>query len=270
MIAHCQIYVMGRGFIPIGEVSPGDRVYRLNGLTPEIGKVDSIGSEFINDRIYMVKTGLQQIVATEDTRYLYNSEINGHKYIAFNQIDKLTPNKEYQANKFLPVLSTPMFRDVRQCSNRELEYLARCLALQWPLNEDEFFSISERMTGDDAFVFIDLLEHWCSETPGLGFFGKLNRKSRAFFFGNKQVCNEICRLACLTGYCTMMYESENGHVIQIFFEGSPIPGNAPKNEKYFRVQHYGNVYNLNSSNLPVFGRFGTRAYYLPCTSTLNM
>ena len=270
MIVQCQIYVLGKGFIPVDEVSPGDQVYRLNGMKPEVGQVDSVSSEIVNDRLYHIQTGLQQVIATEDTRYPYYSEENGLRYIAFNQIERLTPNKEYSSTKFLPVLSMPMFEGTRTCSDQELEYLVRMMVLEKiSLNLKEFFSISTRMNGDDAFVFIDILEHWASVTPGAGFFGRNNRKSRAFFFLNKEVSEEICRLACLVGCCTMMYESESGYALQIFFEGMPIPGNVPKNEKYKRAHYYGPVYNLNSNNLPVFGRYGTRAYYLPFTSTLN-
>lgn len=270
MITSCDIYIVGRGFIPIDTVSPGDRVYRLNGLKPEIGRVGSVGSEHINKTINVVRTGLQQVEATEDTRFFYNSDVHGAKYIAFNQIERLTPNKEYIANKYLPVLSMPQFSETRNCTDQELEYLTRMLAVEYlAYDEDKFFEISSRMTGDDAFVFIYLLEHWVSEHPGMGMFGKLNRKSRAFFFHSGKLCDEICRLACLTGYCSMVNEFEGGFVLQIFFDGMPIPGNMPKNEKYFKKHHYGLVYNINSGNMPVFGRWGSRAYYLPFTSTLN-
>lgn len=270
MIARSLIYIVGRGFVPIDEVSPGDKVYRLNGLKPEVGTVDSITSEFVNDRIYSIRSGLHHIDATADTRYLYNSEAHGYKYIPFGEISNLTPNKEYLDTKYLPVLARPSFSDVRGCTNQELEYLARLMIFENRVFDRELFlSFTERMTGDDAFIFIDLLEHWISVTPGQGMFGKLNRKSRAFFFENGLVCDEICRLACMTGYCTLLTEHDTGFVLQIFFEGSPIPGSTPKNEKYLRRHYYGNVYNLNSGNMPVFGRFGARAFYLPCTSSLN-
>lgn len=270
MIVPCDIYVVGRSFIPIECVSPGDRVYRLGAKGPEIGRVNSISSHMINARIDVVRTGMQQIDATNDTRYLYTSETHGQKLIAFNQIDRLTPNKEYIPGKYLPVLSMPFFTSTRECSDQEIEFLARMLAVERiAYNQEKFLSISQRMTGDDAFVFVDLLEHWTSEHPGVGMFGKLNRKSRAFFFKSKTLCDEISRLACLAGYCTMLTGYEGGYVQQIFFDGVAIPGNTPKNEKYMRKQYFGNVYNLNSDNRPVFGRFGARAYYLPCTSTMN-
>lgn len=270
MIVPCDIYVVGRSFIPIECVSPGDRVYSLNNGKPEITRVDSITSVVINGRINSVKTGLQQIEASDDTRYLYKSDINGLRYIAFNQIERLTPNKEYIPNKFLPVLSMPDFKGIRGCSDQEIEYLARMLVRErTSYDRAIFFEISSRMTGDDAFIFIDVLEHWCSETPGVGIFGKLNRKSRAFFFHHKEVCDEISRLACLTGYCTMFNEYEGGYVLQVFFEGIPIPGRVPKTEKYTKKQYYGNLFNLNAKNRPIFGRFGSRSYYLPCTSVLN-
>lgn len=269
MIAQAQIYVVGRGFIPIEFVSPGDRVYRLNGLQPEIGRVESISSEFINDKINSVNTGLQSIEATYDTRYLYLSDDLGVKYLAFEQIDSYTPNKEYISNKYLPVLSMPFFVGSRNKTDQTLEFLARMFALSRYVDKDLFLQECKDFTGEDAFVFIDLLEHWASDHPGLGAFGKLNRKSRAFFIKSRIVGDEISRLACLAGMSTMVNDSPAGVVVQIFFDGRPVPGDVPKTQKYTKKHYCGNVYNLNSANMPVFGRFGTRAYYLPCTSVLN-
>lgn len=269
MIAEAKIYVVGRGFVPIGFVSPGDRVYRLNGLQPEIGRVESISSEFINQKINVIHTGIQSIEATQDTRYLYLSDDHGVKYLAFEQIDSYTPNKEYDSRKYLPILSMPFFEGKRNKTDQELEFFSRMFTSSRFLDQDLFLKESKAFTGEDAFIFIDLLEHWASDHPGLGAFGKLNRKSRAFYMREQIVADEISRLACLAGMSTMVVSSPAGVLVQIFFDGRPIPGDVPKTQKYTKKHYCGTVYSLNSANMPIFGRFGTRAYYLPCTSILN-
>lgn len=271
MIVDCHIYIIGKGFVKASEVSPGDRVYTLKGLQPEIDTVESVTSEYIYKNVNVIQTGIQYSEATDDARYLYLSETHGYEYLPFNKIESYTPNKEYIADKYLPVLSTPFYQGYRSCSNSELEYLARSLSLGWiGCDRNEFIEISHRMTGEDAFVFVDLFEHWASDHPGLGKFGKLNRKSRAFFLSDKLLADEISRVAMLAGLCTMVSEHDRGAVLQIFLDGIPVPGDVPKTMKYRKKEYRGNVFNINCKNRPIFGRIERRAYYLPCTSTINV
>lgn len=268
MIVDCQIYIIGKGFVNVAEVTPGDSVYTLNELRPEIAPVESVSSEFINQQIDVIQTGLQYVEATPDTRYLYVSEVHGCEYIRFQDIESYTPNKEYVSYKHLPVLSAPYYTGVRGCTDQELEFLARSLAVGY--DPGSFYDISRRMSGDDAFVFVDLFEHWVSDHPGLGKFGKLNRKSRAFFLPDNTIADEISRLACLAGLCTMVSQHDRGTVIQIFMDGIPVPGDVPKTMKYRKKQYRGNVYNVNCKNRPIFGRIERRSFYLPFTSTFNV
>ena len=268
MIVDCDVYVVGRGFIHVSDVSPGDRVYTLNGLVPEISRVQEVQSEFIRQSIHRISTGMQRIEATKDTLYLYVSEINGLKYIKFAQIDKLTPNKEYRDNKYLPVLGGFMGGD-RNFSDQQLEEITRLLLLRAPSCADKIPVLASQATGTDAFVFMDLVEHWLSDNPGIGRFGKLNRKSRAFFFNYDSYVDDFCLLAMKAGWLTQIDKLPgDGAAVNVFYDSSPVPGDVPKNEKYVNKYYVGNVYGINSHNRPIWGRFERRAYFLPFTSDL--
>ena len=268
MITQCDVYVIGQGFIPVQDVSPGDKVYTLKGMTPEIARVESVGSEFISKTIHRIHTGIQQVEATEDTRYLYVSEAYGPKYISFRQIDQMTPNKEAIPTKYLPVLGAPFFQGNRSFSDQYLEQLARMMTLRKDAT-GMLREVADGATGEDAFVFIDLIEHWASDHPGLGRFGKLNRKSRAFYFYDNDWVDEFRRLAMLAGWCTLAESFDHGTAVQVAYDGVFVPGDVPKTQKYGKKLYRGNVFRIDAKNRPIYGRFGSRAYYLPFTSSLN-
>lgn len=269
MIVDCDVYVVNQGFIPVADVCPGDKVFSLNAGKPEIIPVDRVYSEFINKPIDRIRTGIQQSDATEDTRYLYWSEDNGYRYIAFNKIEEMTPNKEYQPNKYLPVLGGPLFTGQRNFTDSEIESVVRKMAMSHPQSGRELSTLAELASGEDAFIFIDLIEHWMSHHPGLGKFGKLNRKARVFYLYDGSLVDNFRKLAMMAGWCTLAEPLNRGAAVQVVFDSVMIPGDVPKNQKYVRVHYRGNVYGINAKNRPIYGRFGSRAYYLPFASVLN-
>lgn len=261
MIIPCEIFIVDRGFVPVDQVSPGDLVYTLDGMTPVISPVESLRSEYIRQTIHKISSGMNQIEATPKTRYPYHSEDFGYKLLSFVEIQELTPNKTYATNKFLPALGVPFWADRRNLSDQEIESLARSLTVNSV--PDDFFLRASNMTGEDAFVFWDLLEHWYSVTSGTGRFGKLNRKTRAFKVYDQRMTDELSRIAMLAGYPTMYTYDEHVRYLVVQFDGRPVPGDVPKTQKYTHTFYVGNVYCVNAGNKPVFGRCMDRAVYLP-------
>lgn len=265
MIIPCEIFIVDRGFVPVDQVSPGDLVYTLDGMTPVISPVESLRSEYIRQTIHKISSGMNQIEATPNTRYPYYSEDFGYKLLSFQDIQHLTPNKEYATNKYLPVLTTPFWSGSRKLSDQEVESLARQIVVE--SIGDDFYVKTSAMTGEDAFVFWDVLEHWYSVTSGTGRFGKLNRKTRAFKMHGLRMVDELSRIAMLAGYPTMFTYDERVRYLVVQFDGRPVPGDVPKTQKYTHTFYVGNVYHVNADNRPIFGRVMDRTYFLPMTQS---
>lgn len=267
--AQCDIYVVGQGFRKAESLTPGNQVYTLDGSgKPEIVPVDSISTDFVSGKINSIDSGAHNVDLTDDARLLYFSEQYGHKYISFNQIPSMTPNKEYIAGKYLPVLSSIETSEAR-CSLTELEYVARMLAVD-EVDYASFKVIVDRCSGSDALVLIDMLEFWCSFAPGQGWFERAQVKSRSHAVTSTLVLDELCRMAALAGFTAA--ETTMGPALygfKVSYESMPIPGSRPKNEKYFKKYHSGLMVNINARNRPILGRSKNRVFYLPTTSVLN-
>lgn len=261
MIIGSELYVIGRGFIPVLDVSPGDRVYTLNGRKVEIEKVESTSCYFISKQIDRIDAGMQNVSVTDDARFLYYSEVHGEKYISFKEIHSHTPNKEYVPDKYLPVLSWTAHAGCRNVDDATIEYLVRCITLDVSID----MTIFDSFTGEDSLVFIHLLEHWLSIAPGTGYFGRVNVKARAHLIKDKNLRDEVCRIAALAGFTSFC----NDAFAVINYESMPVPGSRPKSQKYVRTYYRGNAVNIQAKNRPILGRSDRgKIFYLPCTTAM--
>lgn len=266
-----KLYVIGQGFSELHNVTPGDKVYSLDGLRVEIVQVEAVESTFISAKINSIHAGQQNVDATNDARYLYHSDKFGNKYLSFSEIPGNTPNKEYSETKYLPVLSYPYMTGERRATDSELEFLARMLSAgKRHYDLDAFLNISKRCQGDDALMFIDLLEHWVSESPGAGNFGRVHVKSRMHIVWDRMIADEISRLAVLAGFTCTEILFPGCIALKISYESMPVPGSIPKNQKYLQAFYRGLAYNIKcEGNRPIMGMSRGRYFYLPTTSTLN-
>lgn len=271
ILSSCQIYVLGRGFIPALDVTPGDVVVSLAGKRTENVEVTSVESRFVNTRANYVDSGQHNVSTTDDALFLYHSETKGTRYVRFPEISKITPNKEAKETDFLPILSYLHSDGGRNLTDDEAEYLARVVATErWSYDRQEFFSLSSLCTGEDALAFNHFLEHWASQSPGSGWFGRANVKARMVKIADKELIREVARLAVYAGY-TCTFIDIGTTAININYASMPAPGSRPKNEKYKRRHYRGNVVNINAQNRPLLGISDTnRCFYLPCSSTLNL
>ena len=264
----CFIYVIGRGFISPSELAPQDRVYTLDGLRVVEDEISSVTSEYVYEKICVVDAGQQNVSVTSDTRFLYHSDRHGSRLISFNDIPKLTPNKDYNERYYLPVLSNPYLAGSRNTSDVDVEYIARMIATE-DVDEKSFKEIVSRCTGEDALALIDMLEFWASDDPGIGWFGRAQVKARLHYITSEYVMNELARIAVLAGYTATTKIVESGFWLFVSYESRPIPGSRPKNEKYYVQNYMGNVYLINAGNKPVLGKSRDRVFYLPTSSTIN-
>lgn len=267
-----KIYVVGKGFIDTDLVSPGDMVYALGSdLKPCIEPVLSISSEFIYQKINIVDSGQHNIDTTDDTRFLYYSDLYGAKYLKFSEIPKHTQDKAYSESKYLPVLSTPFLAGERRHSNSELEYIARMLAVE-DYDIASFKSIVDNCTGEDALALVDMLEFWLSSDPGTGWFGRVQVKARAHKIKNQYIAYEIARIAVMAGFTSRISvdPASDSWFIRISYESRPIAGSRPKIEKYKTANYFGNVYLINARNKAILGLSKNRCFYLAATSTLSV
>lgn len=263
----CSIYVVDRGFIEISEVSPGDKVYTLDGFESSIKSVDSIRSEFISSRLNHIDSGQHNVIITDGSLSQYYSETNGFKYLRFSEIPSHTRDKTYQANKYLPVLSWLHSGD-RNCTDRELESVARMVLVK-RFDRDKFDSIIYRCSGLDALALVDFLEFWCSESPGKGWFDRAQVKSRTHQIDDLHFRDELARIAVMAGYTAAFSTFEKDkYALRINFESMPIPGSRPKNEKYYYTYYTGLAYSVSAENLPIMGKSRNRIFYLPTTEML--
>ena len=265
---HCDLYVLGRGFVKALDLNVQDKVYSLDGAGQvEITEVESVSSEYISGKINRIDSGAHNVDLTDDARSLYYSENHGYKLISFNQIPAMTPNKDFQPNKYLPVLSSRE-SGPPNCSLTELEYVARMLAVH-QVDRPSFDNIINRCSGSDALVLIDMLEFWCSFSPGTGWFERAQVKSRSHEVRDRHILDELSRVAVLAGFTAATTELDQERFgLKVSYEPSPIPGSRPKNEKYFKTYYTGNIVNINAKNRPIMGRSRNRIFYLPTSSTL--
>lgn len=263
----CNIYVIDRGFVSPDEVSPGDKVYVLDGFDVKVKSVEAVHSDFISDRIYRIDSGQHNVVITSDALSLYYSEVHGFKYLRFEDIPSHTRDKTYQANKYLPVLSWPA-PGKRKCSNVELETLARMILVH-RYERDLLDDIMSRCTGSDCLALVDLLEFWCSESPGEGWFDRAQVKARTHRINDPHFRDELAKAAVLAGYTAAFSEfSPRKYGLRINYESMPIPGSRPKTEKYYYTYYTGMVYSINAGNLPILGSSLGRVFYLPTRSDI--
>ena len=259
---NCDIYVVDKGFVNPADLSPGDKVYTLDGFKVEIKPLNSIRSEFVSSRLNRIDAGPHNIVLTDDAELLYYSEIHGFKYIKFNQIPGHTRDKAYWPDKYLPVLSWPESGS-RARSNVELEYIAR-MVLSREYDHGSFKSIIRGCTGSDCLALIDFLEFWCSESPGKGWFDRAQVKARTHVILDKYICEELAKVAVLAGFTAGIDKFDvRTFALRVNYESMPIPGSRPKNEKYYHEYYTGLVYDINAGNLSILGRSRDRIFYLP-------
>lgn len=269
MISQSEIYVIGKGFVKPEDLTIGNQVYTLDNDKVVIEPITAVRSEFVSARLNRIDSGAHNVLITPDALSLYQSEVYGYKYLTFDQIPAFTADKEYRATKYVPVLSIPE-SSPRQISDGELEWIARSLLVH-DYETKRFDDIMARVSGLDCLVLIDMLEFWCSITPGQGWFDRAQVKARSHKVNDKHWLDELCRAAALAGYTASTSEFRPyEYGLRVNYESKPIPGSRPKNEKYYKQHYTGMVYNCNASNKPILGRsLGGRTFYLPTRSTLQ-
>ena len=258
MLAEIKPYVIGKGLTDPSDLMVGDLVYTLdNQLNININPVESVSMDFYSGRINVVKSGQNQSLSTDSTRFMY---VIGDleytvKYAKWQEIPQITPNKEVRSDKHLPVLS---FLDnfERQYSDQFLDGLARKIYLG-ELTHDTDRATIVGMRGQDGIVLITLMEEYFSESPGKGKYGRASVKDRLFYIPQRWITEEIARLAVLSGYTAQIVDPSIG-AIQVNFESTPIPGSIPKNQKYYKEPFANYVYGIDAGNLPILGRSLTK------------
>jgi hypothetical protein len=269
MIAQSEIYVVGKGFVKPEDLFVGDQVYTLDNDKVDIEPITAVQSEFVSALLDRIDSGAHNVLMTPDALSLYHSEIYGYKYLKFGQIPNFTADKEYRSVKYVPVLTTPE-SSPRQISDSDLEWIARSLLVH-DYDRPKFDDIMARVSGLDCLVLIDMLEFWCSITPGQGWFDRAQVKARSHPIYDRHFLDELCRAGVLAGYTASTSNfNQFQYALRVNYESRPIPGSRPKNEKYYKQHYTGMVYNCNASNKPILGRsLGGRTFYLPTRSTLQ-
>lgn len=258
MLAQIKPYVIGKGLTDPFDLNIGDEVYTIDkNLNIDIKPISSISIDFHVGRINVVKSGQNQSLSTDSNRFLY---VKGDlkyetKFASWAEIPEITPNKDIQPTKYLPVLSF-LDNHERQCSDVFLDGLARKVFLGELTIDSDCASI-KKMRGRDGIVLITLMEEYFSDAPGKGKYGRASVKDRLFYIPQKWMVEEIARLAVLSGYTAQIVDKSIG-AIQINFESTPIPGSVPKNEKYYKEPFADHVYAINAGNLPILGRSLTK------------
>lgn len=258
MLAQIKPYVIGKGLTEPRDISPGDRVYTLNeDLDTNIQPVDSIATDFYTGRINVVKSGQNQTLSTDSTRFLYlKGDIQYEtKFARWSEIGSITPNKEAIPTKYLPVLSF-LDNHEREYDDATLDGLARRIFLG-ELTQHQCDAMIKTMRGRDGIVLVTLMEEYFSDSPGKGKYGRASVKDRLFYIPQRWMVEEIARIAVLSGYTAQIVDYSIG-AIQINFESTPIPGSIPKNEKYYKEPFADYVYAISAGNLPILGRSRTK------------
>lgn len=265
MLAQIKPYIIGKGLTDPFDVCPGDEVYTLNqDLNVQITKVESVTSSFYSGRINIVKSGQNQSLSTPETRFMY--VIGDLEYTTgffkWEQIPKITPNKEHRPEKHLPVLSFLDNHD-REYSDSFLDGLARKVYLG-ELTHDTDRATIRKMRGRDGIVLITLMEEYFSDSPGKGKYGRASVKDRLFYIPQRWIVEEIARIAVLSGYTAQVVDQSIG-AIQVNFESTPVPGSIPKPQKYYKEPFVGHTFAINADNLPILGRSLTKWCFMPTT-----
>lgn len=260
----CDVYVIDQGFVALEDLSPGMMVYTLDSLRVEPEPIKSVRSEFIQQKINVIDSGQHNVDSTNNTLHLYHSEINGSKYLTFNHIDSHVRSKSTDPKKYNPVLAWPYFQDKRNCSDLDLEYVARSIVSRH-VDYKSIQTIMDRCTGDDALVLVDMLEFWCSDNPGRGSFGRVSVKSRLHTIESQWLLDELCKTAALAGFTSHTAKfNDREFAWRVYYEPMPVAGSRPKTEKFKQRYFVGNVYQVETlNNRPVLGRSKNRTIYLP-------
>ena len=265
----CELYVINKGFTSLWDVCPGDKVYTLNtdDRNVEIMPIESIGSEYFSGKIRRVDSGQCNVDVTDDARFLCYSELYGIRLVSFSQIPNITPNKAYDAKKYLPVLSARE-QSEPNVSVQDLEAVARMITVN-DIDINFFNRIVSSCSGSDAAILIDMLEFWLSSDPGKGWFGRAQVKARSHEIHGKYMTDELSKVAVLAGYTAAgIYMCYNRYNLYINYESMPIPGSRPKNQKYYNTYYTGHLFNINADNRPIMGRSRSKIFYLPTTTEL--
>ena len=265
MLAQIKPYVIDKGLTNPEDVCVGDLVYTIDGnLKIRINSIESIKMDFYSGKINVIKSGQNQSLSTDTTRFMY---VTGDlkyatRFAKWSEIESITPNKEALPTKYLPVLS---FLDdaSRTMTDSELDGLARRIYLG-ELTDAQYRGMLKNMRGQDGIVLITLMEEYFSESPGKGKYGRASVKDRLFYIPQKWIVPEIARIAVLSGYTAQIVDPGIG-AIQVNFESTPVPGSIPKNQKYYKEPFADYVYALNAKNLPILGRSRTKWCFMPTT-----
>lgn len=263
MLAQIKPYVIGKGLTDPFDLNIGDFVYTIDAnLDIKISQIDSISTDFYAGRINVVKSGQNQSLSTDTTRFMYVTGDEKYKtgFFRWSEIDKITPNKEAIPTKYLPVLSF-LDSEPRQHDDKFLDGLARKIYLG-VLTHDEDRDTIRKMRGQDGIVLITLMEEYFSESPGKGKYGRASVKDRLFYIPQNWILDEIARLAVLSGYTSQIVDHSIG-AIQVNFESTPVPGSIPKNQKYYKEPFADYVFAVSAGNLPILGRSLTKWCFMP-------
>lgn len=264
MLADFEIYVIGKGFVQAGDLNIDDQVYTLDSFDVSIRPIDSLSSDFFSGKLNRIDCGNHNLLSTDETRHHYYSPNRGFKALSFSQIDQWAMFKKYDPRFFLPVLSWASNPEERNIDWHELEYVARAIAINRG-DPDSLLKTLRRTGVGDCILLVDLLEHWCSQSPGDGWFGRAQVKTRSHKFRDLRLAEEMSVVAARAGYTAAISGTERYHYLRVNYESMPVPGSRPKNEKYYSQYYTGMVYTVGAGNLPILGRsnFG-RVFYLPC------
>lgn len=264
MTRDCEIFVIGQGFKHVSEVGPGDRVYSLDGLRVVETPVLISHSDWINKKIDVINSGQHNLECTRETKHLYHSDNHGDMYLVMKDIPLYTRSKSADPNKYQPVLSWPYLQQKRNCTDVDLEYIARMIASR-NYETRSFISITKRCTGEDALALVDMLEFWCSVSPGRGQFGRVSVGSRSHVIHDQLWIDELCRIVILAGYtCSIAKMNQYVWRLKVFYESMPVSSSIPKEQKFSQKLYTGMVYSIEvEGKRPVFGRSRDRCVYLP-------
>lgn len=270
MIAVQSVYVLGQGFVHPMELCVGDNVYTLDSdLKVQVEPIQSIESQYISQKINRVYSGSNNSIGLSDTRYMYYSNTKGVRFMTWEEIPKLTPNKESYDSSYLPVLSY-LEQSPMQLSSLELDGLAREIALG-EINIHTTKTL-RGLGGLESFALIDLLDTWMGTDPGKGGLRGQQVKARKFSFRTGlHFVQELARVAAMAGYTSQIVSYGSlEHFLLINHESMPTPGSIPKTQKYYHEYYTGYMYNINAKNRPIFGLGPADKHsYMPTASTLQ-
>jgi len=266
MLAQHEIYVLNRGFVNAEDLFVGDQVYTLDGWETKLSRIDYIQSDFFFGKMNRIDCGNHNLLSTDETKHRYYSPNHGFAELSFNEVEQKAMYKKYDPRFYMPVLTWAENPEERKVDNRDLEYVARAIAFGGG-TDPRLVEIIRSTAGGDCIVLIDLLEHWCSQSPGEGWFGRAQVKTRSHRVPDMTIADELSVVAARAGFTSAIGTSDQSIYLRINYESMPIPGSRPRNEKYYKQYYTGMVYTVGAGNMPILGRsnFG-RVFYLPSGS----